>query len=85
MMLLEIANGLRCIYCTPADAKDAGYLETDHFGRRFHHTSSYFRLTGVSQRWLRDLLWEHLAEILRSPRAPAAAGHSTSPGVPASS
>lgn len=70
----EIANGLRCIYCTPADSKDAGYLETDHFGRRFHHTSSYFCLTGVSQRWLRDLLWEHLAEILRSPQCPRSRG-----------
>jgi integrase len=74
MTFLEIANGLRCIYYTPADAKDAGYLETDHFGRRFHHTSSYFCLTGVSQRWLRDLLWEHLAEILRSPQCPRSRG-----------
>ena len=74
MMFLEIASGLRCIYYTPADAKDAGYLETDHFGRRFHHTSSYFCLTGVSQRWLRDLLWEHLAEILRSPQCPRSRG-----------
>ena len=74
MMLLEITSGLRCIYCTPADAKDAGYLETDHFGRRFHHTSSYFCLTDISQRWLRDLLWEHLAEILRSPQCPRSRG-----------
>ena len=70
MMFLEIANGLRCIYCTPADAKDAGYIETDHFGRRFGRTSSHFCITDVSQRWLRDLLWEHLAEILRSPQCP---------------
>jgi integrase len=70
MMFLEIANGLRCIYCTPADAKDAGYIETDHFGRRFSRTSSHFCITDVSQRWLRDLLWEHLAEILRSPQCP---------------
>ena len=70
MMFLEIANGLRCIYCTPADAKDAGYIETDHFGRRFSQASSHFCITDVSQRWLRDLLWEHLAEILRSPQCP---------------
>ncbi len=70
MMFLEIAGGLRCIYCTPADARDAGYIETDHFGRRFSRAGSHFCLTGVSQRWLRDLLWEHLAEILRAPRCP---------------
>ena len=70
MMFLEIAGGLRCICCTPADARDAGYIETDHFGRRFSRAGSHFCLTGVSQRWLRDLLWEHLAEILRAPRCP---------------
>jgi integrase len=70
LVFAEIADGLRCIYCTPADAKEAGYLETSHFGRRFPRTRSYYSLTDVSQRWLRDLLWEHLAEILRSPRCP---------------
>jgi hypothetical protein len=27
-------------------------------------------LTTVSQRWLRDLLWEHFADVPRSPRCP---------------
>ena len=70
MMCLEISNGLRCIYYAPADTKDAGYIETEHFGRRFGDARSYFGLTSVSQRWLRDLLWEQLAEILRSPQCP---------------
>ena len=70
LVFAEIADGLRCIYFTPADAKEAGYLETSHFGRRFPRTRSYFSLTDVSQRWLRDLLWDHLAEVLRSPHCP---------------
>jgi integrase len=84
MVILEIANGLRCIYSSPADTKDAGYIETDHFGRRFKKSHSYFDLGGVSQRWLRDLLWEHLAEMLRSPKCPrirAAFDHTRRAGV----
>jgi len=74
MIVLEIAGELRCIYYAPADTKNAGYIETEHFGRRFTHARSYIDLTGISQRWLRDLLWEHLAEILRSPRCPRSRG-----------
>ena len=47
-----------------------GYIETDHFGRRFTESHSHFDLSRISQRWLRDLFWDHLAELLRSPRCP---------------
>ena len=70
----EIVDGLRVVYYSPADTKDAGFIETDHFGRRFPVSRSTFDLTGVPQRWLRDLLWEHLAEQLRSERAPRSRG-----------
>jgi integrase len=74
MMFSEISVGLRCVYYSQSDTKDAGYIETDHFGRRFSHALSYFDITAVSQRWLRDLLWEHLADILRSPQCPRTRG-----------
>jgi len=70
----EIDDGLRVVYYSPADTKDAGFTETDHFGPRFPVSRSTFDLTGVPQRWLRDLLWEHLAEQLRSERAPRSRG-----------
>ncbi|MFD3547943.1 hypothetical protein ACFWUW_20465 [Streptomyces sp. NPDC058655] len=67
-------NSLRCVYYSPSDTKDAGFLETDHFGRRFKNAQSNFDITAVPQRWLRDLLWEHLAEWLRSPQCPRTRG-----------
>ncbi|GAA2752990.1 site-specific integrase [Kitasatospora cinereorecta] len=70
----ESVNGLRCVYNSPADTKDAGFLETDHFGRRFKNAQSHFDLTAVPQRWLRDLLWDHLAQWLRSPQCPRTRG-----------
>jgi integrase len=70
----EIINGLRTVYFSPSDTKDAGFIETDHFGRRFRASYSTFDLTGVPQRWLRDLLWDHLAELLKSPKPPRTRG-----------
>jgi integrase len=70
----ETVNGLRCVYYSPSDTKDAGFLETDHFGRRFKNAQSHFDITAVPQRWLRDLLWDHLAEWLRSPQCPRTRG-----------
>ncbi|QIY59405.1 hypothetical protein HEP86_39375 [Streptomyces sp. RPA4-5] len=69
-IIREIVNGLRCVYYSPSDTKDAGFLETDHFGRRFKNAQSHFDITALPQRWLRDLLWDHLAEWLRSPQCP---------------
>lgn len=70
----EITDGLRLIYYSKDDTKDAGFIETDHFGRRFPNAASHFDLTCVSQRWLRDLLWDHLAETLSSARCPRSRG-----------
>jgi integrase len=64
---------LRLIYFTPAQARDAGFLETGHFGVRFPHRASHVDLSAISQRWLRDLLWDHLGDLLRSPRVPRTA------------
>ncbi|MFJ9368459.1 tyrosine-type recombinase/integrase [Nocardia sp. NPDC101769] len=66
----EMVRSLRLIYYSPADTKEAGYIETDHFGRRFERSTSAYDLTFIPQRWLRDLLWDRLAEMLRSPNCP---------------
>jgi integrase len=70
MISREIISGLRCAYYGPSDTKDAGFIETDHFGRRFPAAQSHYDLATVEQRWLRDLLWDHLADMLRSPKCP---------------
>ncbi|MFD4660562.1 tyrosine-type recombinase/integrase [Kitasatospora sp. NPDC058444] len=71
----QIAQGmlrhLRLVYFTREDTKEAGFIETDHFGVRFPHTESHIDLAGISQRWLRDLLWDDLAAefIAHPPRS----------------
>jgi hypothetical protein len=70
----EILTGLRPVYYTKADSRREGFIETDHFGRRFPESASYFDLTGVPQRWLRELLWDHLADLLQSADGPRSRG-----------
>ena len=70
----EILHELRLVYFTPAETKDAGFIETDHFGVRFDQRASHVDLTGIPQRWLRDLVWDYLAAMLQSPRCPRSGG-----------
>ncbi|WP_199813354.1 hypothetical protein [Streptomyces aureocirculatus] len=63
-------QSLRVVYMTPSQAREAGYLELDHFGASFRGSNSHYDLSGVSQRWLRDLLWDYLANLLRTPSSP---------------
>ena len=65
---------LRLVYFTPDDSRDAGFVETDHFGVRFPERASHVDLTAVPQRWLRNLLWDYLADLLRSPSCPRSRG-----------
>jgi integrase len=74
MIVFGIAESLRCVYYSPEDTREAGFIETDHFGRRFGESRSHYDLTAVSQCWLRDMLWDHLAGILRSPKCPGTRG-----------
>ena len=74
MVVLGITESLQCIYYSPEETREAGFIETDHFGRRFGESRSHYDLTVVSQRWLRDLLWDHLAGMLRSPKCPRTRG-----------
>lgn len=59
---------LRLIYFTRQDTKDAGSIDLGHFGVRIEECDGLFDLSGISQRWLRDLLWESLAD--RQVKAP---------------
>jgi hypothetical protein len=70
----EIARELWRVYRTPADARETGMLDTEHFGVRFPRRTSRFDLTAIPQRWLRDLAWDYLAGLLQSPRSPRTAG-----------
>jgi integrase len=70
LVVREMLNALRLIYFTPADSREAGFIETEHFGIRLPHRRGHFDLTEITQRWLRDLLWDHLASLLRSPSCP---------------
>lgn len=72
-MVQEMQEALRKVYFSPSDTRDSGYIETEHFGVRFPHRASYVDLTCISQRWLRDLLWDHIADVLRSPSCPRSA------------
>src|SRR5258706_1999786 len=66
----EIVRGLQVLYVTPQETREQGSLLTEPFGRRLPGRPGRIDLTGVSQRWLRDLAWDHLAGVLRSPRCP---------------
>jgi hypothetical protein len=74
MIVRSIVQSLWCVYYSEADTRDAGFIETDHFGRRLGESRSHYDLTGVSQRWLRDMLWDHAAAMLRDPKCPRSRG-----------
>lgn len=69
-----VTDWLQPLYVTPAETRELGYLLTEHFGRKLTGRSIRMDLTGVSQRWLRDLIWDHLVAILRSPGCPRSGG-----------
>jgi len=60
----EMLGHLRLVYFTREDSKEAGFIETDHFGVRFPGRKSHVDLSDVSQRWLRDLLWDAISQRL---------------------
>ena len=65
-----IAGGLHSLYVTPAGTREAGDILTEHFGRKLSDRGSRIDLDRISQRWLRDLVWDHFADVLRSPSCP---------------
>ncbi len=69
-MAQAIVGWLFPLYVTPEEAREHGYIVTEHFGRKLTGRAVRIDLTTVSQQWLRDLLWDHFAGVLRSPRCP---------------
>ena len=65
-----IAGGLHPLYVTPEETREAGYILTGHFGRKLSNRPGRIDLDRISQRWLRDLVWDHFADVLRSPSCP---------------
>ncbi|OAR21993.1 hypothetical protein A8W25_30335 [Streptomyces sp. ERV7] len=55
---------LRPVYFTREDTRDAGFIETEHFGVRFPKSNGRIDLSRVTQRWLRDVLWDMMAARL---------------------
>jgi len=74
MIVNEIRRDLEVLYFTPAETKAAGYIDFEHFGRRIGKLNSKFDLTLVPQQWLRDLLRDYLADLLRSVDSPRGRG-----------
>lgn len=70
MVAGEILNRLRPIYYTKDDSRDAGFIETEHFGKRFPGSETFFDLTQIRQRWLRDMVWRDMAARLEDVDGP---------------
>ncbi|MFE2075704.1 tyrosine-type recombinase/integrase [Streptomyces misionensis] len=51
---------LRHVYFTRKDTKDAGFIDTEFYGVRIRDRGTVVDLSAVTQRWLRDLLWDLL-------------------------
>jgi integrase len=64
----EFQAHLRPVYFTPAASREAGFVDGRHFGFGFSRRRAYFDLTAVTQRWLRDLLWDTMTARMRSAR-----------------
>ncbi|MBO0806338.1 MAG: tyrosine-type recombinase/integrase, partial [Nocardiopsaceae bacterium] len=69
-----ITGRLALLYVTPEQAREEGYILAGHFGRELPRRSGRTDLSGISQRWLRDLVWDYMAGLLRSPGCPRTAG-----------
>ena len=62
------------VHRTRADTRELGYLDSNYWGYRFAGRRATFDLTPIPQRWLRDLTWDYLANVLDGPRRPRTAG-----------
>ncbi len=70
----EMLKDVRPVHQTRADTRELGFLDTNYWGFRFPDRRSAFDLTAISQRWLRDLTWDFLADQLDNPGHPRTQG-----------
>jgi len=73
-ILRSMQKDVGAIHRTRPDTRALGYIDTNYWGFRFPNRRSAFDLTGISQRWLRDISWDCLADILDGPARPRTAG-----------
>ena len=73
-ILKGMQKDVGAIHRTRLDTRDLGYVDTNYWGFRFPDRRSAFDLTAISQRWLRDITWDHLADVLDGPARPRTAG-----------
>ena len=70
----DMVKDVRAVHHSRADTKPLGYIDTAYWGFKFADRRSPFDLTAISQRWLRDLAWDYMADILDGPRRPRRQG-----------
>jgi hypothetical protein len=70
----EMRMHVDAVHRSRADTRELGYLDPNYWGYRFSGRRYAFDLTPISQRWLRDLTWDYLANVLDGPRRPRTAG-----------
>jgi integrase len=70
----EMRMDVEAVHRTRADTRELGYLDPNYWGYRFAGRRAAFDLTPISQRWLRDLTWDYLANVLDGPRRPRTSG-----------
>jgi integrase len=70
----ELRKDIEVVHRSRSDTRELGYIDPNYWGFRFPNRRSVFDLTAISQRWLRDITWDYLANVLDGPRRPRTAG-----------
>lgn len=73
-ILREMLKDVRPVHHSRADTRELGYLDTNYWGFRFPDRRSAFDLTAIPQPWLRNLVWDYLADQLDGPGHPRTQG-----------
>lgn len=73
-ILREMLKDVSPVHHSRGDTREVGYLDTNYWGFRFPERRSAFDLTAIPQRWLRDLTWDHLANLFDDPGHPRTQG-----------
>ena len=69
----QMRHDLQAVYRSRSDTRDLGYIDPSYWGFRFPDRRRAFDLTAITQRWLRDLTWDYLADVFDGPGRPRTA------------
>ena len=70
----DLQADVGAIHQTRWETRDLGRIDTNYWGFRFPDRRAPFDLAAISQRWLRDITWDYLADLLDGPGRPRTAG-----------